>query len=251
MKKLLAILLTLSLTFGMASVVFANPGNNPNQNPGGPQLTTTCGVEVNVIGGGNNLRFEVYFNGQRVEVTRNGNGTFEQRIDVSEDHYVIVYVQGNSLVKDKYNSVTPLLTCVRGCDPADCPVGEYEHCVCDCDCLPVCLEGCSPAGCPAADYDHCVCDCDCVINPWTGSVPVQGGNNGIIVVTVDGVDYRISAGTLAESGGTRNFVVNGVTFTVTANSNNFVTGVAATVNGVPVLVTNVVSLTTGTSNSQN
>jgi len=94
-------------------------------------------------------------------------------------------------------------------------------------------------------------------NNWSGRIPVQGGNNGIIVVTVNGVEHRLTVN--AQQAGSRNHNVPGYVIRVTTNDNNFVTAVVVTAvhaNGTidttrNVVINSVVSLTPGTGNSQN
>jgi hypothetical protein len=119
--------------------------------------------------------------------------------------------------------------------------------VCECECVIECAYGVCV---PCADYcveGGCDCVCDCAYNSasWSGRVNVQGSNNGIIVVTVNGADFRLTVN--GQQAGTRTHVVEGYTIVVTSNSNNIVTAVvvtSATINA-PVVINGVVSLTPG------
>jgi len=116
-------------------------------------------------------------------------------------------------------------------------------------------------GCPG-DCEKCekVCDCKCNCPPpifkesdtWTGRLPVQGGNNGRIVVTINGVAFQITVS--GQQAGTRNHNVEGYIIRVTTNDNNYVTAVSVTSTAEEinedVVINSVVSLTPGTGNSQ-
>jgi len=250
MKKIRFLALTLVAILAMGAVVMANPGQNPNQNPGGPEMDLGA-VTITVTGGGNNLVIRAIHNetGATVIVPRAGNGTWTQSFTVFTFYDVTIWVQGNSLVRYAIVDNTPLPNTPTlpgnpqqpGGNPFVPPIGQ----------LPPCLNGDDPDLCPAPDF---ICTCEAppayVATPWTGAIPVQGGNNGRILVTVNGQNVEVR-GNLAQQAGTRTFTVNGIVFRVTANDNNFVTGVSATIDGVAVSVTNVVSLTPGTGNSQN
>ena len=85
---------------------------------------------------------------------------------------------------------------------------------------------------------------------WTGRIPVQGGNNGKIVVTVNEEAFTLTVN--AQQTGTRTHNVDGFTILVTVNDNNYVTKVVvtATTAGIPVVINSVVSLTPGTGQGQ-
>ena len=97
MKKFVSMVLVLAMMLAMSVSVMANPGQNPNQNPGGPQMTIG-NVTVTVTGGGNNLVILATNNltGEALSVPREGNGTFNQNLDVF-GHTFTIHVQGNSL----------------------------------------------------------------------------------------------------------------------------------------------------------
>jgi len=85
---------------------------------------------------------------------------------------------------------------------------------------------------------------------WTGRIPVQGSNNGKIVVTINGEDFEFTIN--AQQAGTRNFTVDGFTIQITVNDDNRVSKVyVSSTNNVPVVINGVKSLTTGTGDSQN
>jgi ferredoxin len=109
----------------------------------------------------------------------------------------------------------------------------------------VCVNVCVDCGI-CTDCGECECVED-VFNTasWSGRVNVQGGNNGRIIVTVNGTAYTLTVN--AQQAGTRTHVVDGFVITVTANSNNFVTAVTATstVANIDVVINGVVSLTNG------
>lgn len=112
----------------------------------------------------------------------------------------------------------------------------------------VCNDICEECGMNnCADCDACVCLPADVFysDTWAGRVNVQGGNNGIIAVTVNGVAFQLTVN--AQQAGTRTHNVDGLTVEVTVNDNNVVTRVAvtSTVANVPVVINNVVSLTPG------
>jgi len=120
-KKTLAFLLALAMLFSMTTVAFANPGQNPNQNPGGPRLVID-NVLVELVGGGNNMRF--YVDGE-LQV-RAGNGTFIQLVTINGIDYA-VQVRGNSLVG--YERLTPPYECQNLCpDCGEC--FDCSECVC-------------------------------------------------------------------------------------------------------------------------
>jgi len=113
MKKLLVCVLIIALSLSLGVAALANPGQNPNFNPGAEIMTvnTSIGpVVVEVTGGGNNLVMEVTWPGDSVtigrgngfDVVRAGNGTFVQPVTIAVDgvvYYTIaIRVQGNSLV---------------------------------------------------------------------------------------------------------------------------------------------------------
>ncbi|MCL2854096.1 MAG: hypothetical protein FWE21_00595 [Defluviitaleaceae bacterium] len=98
MRRFLTLLATVALTFGVATTALANPGQNPNQNPGSYEKGTG-GVTVTVTGGGNNLVIRAICNDSDdyIIVPRAGNGTFSQTFEAF-GHIVTIRVQGNSLV---------------------------------------------------------------------------------------------------------------------------------------------------------
>jgi hypothetical protein len=229
-KKILSVVLAIAMVFALAAPVLANPGQNPNQNPGAP--TVTAGdILVTATGGGNNLVLTAtnLVTGEVVVIPRSGNGTFTQTSWVFDYFEVVIQVQGNSLrnvtVTDHTPTPLPVPECVQGCDPALCPAHN--------------------AG------EECVCACDCYVPSntatWNGRVNVQGGNNGVIRVTVNGVSVDVR-GNFAQQRGTTTVVVGDYSFAVTSNDNNQVTQVVVT-SLVPVevsvVINSVVSLTPG------
>ena len=119
-----------------------------------------------------------------------------------------------------------------------CKCGECKECgECKCPCELTCKCKCDKLG---------GCDCVCTCHIWTGRLPVQGGNNGKIVITLNGVAFEVTIN--AQQAGTRNFTLGGHNVAVRVNDNNFVTGVTAPVG---VVINSVVSLTPGTGDSQN
>jgi hypothetical protein len=141
-KRVFALVLTAVMVLTTAVVVMANPANgrqtaagqNPNQNPGGPTMTTECeGYTVTVTGGGNNLMLRVIrlADGHVYVVPRAGNGTFSQTFVATSGTEIFIRVQGNSLLN--YNVTAPYIPCINGCDPADCPTNE-PNCTCNCNC---------------------------------------------------------------------------------------------------------------------
>lgn len=102
MKKFVAVFLALVLAFALAGVAFANPGQNPNQRPGGA-TSEAAPFTVVVTGGGNNLRIDIVDAQGNVIYTprRAGNGSFGQTIDLGNvglyGFSIDIRVQGNSL----------------------------------------------------------------------------------------------------------------------------------------------------------
>lgn len=89
---------TIVLVFALAVPVFANPGQNPNRNPGSPEVTVGE-YTVRVTGGGNNLVIDILRDGAVVygRVSRAGNGTFSQTFTTTSGNEIFIQVQGNSL----------------------------------------------------------------------------------------------------------------------------------------------------------
>jgi hypothetical protein len=124
--------------------------------------------------------------------------------------------------------------------------------VCECDCEFFC-EKCKDKDCPFCETDgtECICECKCIFNAtWTGNLAVQGGNNGRIVVTVNGRGFTINVN--AQQAGIRTHNVDGFTIEIRVNDDNRVNRVVVTATnpGIPVIINSVVSLTPGTGNSQ-
>jgi len=219
MRKVICIILAAVLVLGMATVVLANNGNGPNNRPNGNTITFDAdnGTEITIRIEHRNSAgqfFIIYINDAVVEEVMTQFGTFTTTLYV-EGYTLTVRVQGNSLVSASAVALEP---------PKGPPSG----------------------GCDDDDDDDN--DNDDVFNSytWTGSVDVQGGNNGIIVVTVNGTEFEIR-GSFGQSAVTRTFNVEGFTIAVTSNDNNMVTRVVATstIPNVPVVINNVVSLTPG------
>ena len=97
MKKLISLAIIVAMLFMLSITALANPGQNPNQNPGSPQAEAG-GVTITVTGGGNNLVILAICNdtGNSVIVPRTGNGTFTQTF-AAHGYEGIIQVQGNSL----------------------------------------------------------------------------------------------------------------------------------------------------------
>jgi len=98
-KKFVAICLTLILVLSLPVVALADPGQNPNQNPGAPEMTVGD-YTVRVTGGGSNLRIDILREGEIVypSVQRYGQGTFTQSFTTTSGKVLLIQVQGNSLV---------------------------------------------------------------------------------------------------------------------------------------------------------
>jgi len=127
MKKLVAVVLVLVLTLGLTTMAFANSsGQNPNRNPGSPEMNVG-GLTITVTGGGNNLQIRAILNAdptQSVVVPRTGNGTFNQQV-AAFGYVYHIWVQGNSLVRSEFVSapqppVTPITVDVGF-------IGHYLH----------------------------------------------------------------------------------------------------------------------------
>jgi len=104
-KKFVSAVLVVAMVFAMAVPAFANPGQNPNQNPGGASQDHFDGlITVTVTGGGNNLVIRAINNhtGEVVIVPRAGNGTFSQTF-IAFGLEVSIQVRGNSLVGQSVN----------------------------------------------------------------------------------------------------------------------------------------------------
>lgn len=99
MKKLIAFVLTLVMVLGVTAVAFANPGQNPNNRPGGAEMEFGD-YTVRVTGGGNNLVIDILRDGAVVypRVPRAGNGTFSQVFTTTSGHEIFINVRGNSLI---------------------------------------------------------------------------------------------------------------------------------------------------------
>lgn len=142
MKKFLTILLAVAFVFGMAMPAMANPGQNPNQNPGSPELASE-GITITVTGGGNNLVIRAICNatGAVEIIPRAGNGTFTQTFIVF-GYDVTIQVRGNSLVSATSTRIHVCVpTCDLNCDKCE-PCEGYcadcdDPCGCACKCEPI------------------------------------------------------------------------------------------------------------------
>lgn len=107
MKKIIFIALVITMVFAMAIPAMANPGQNPNKNPGAPEVVEG-GVTISVTGGGNNLVIRATCNttGESVVIPRAGNGTFNQSFEAF-GYDVNIQVQGNSLKTATANAIAP------------------------------------------------------------------------------------------------------------------------------------------------
>lgn len=96
MKKFVAVALVLVMTLGLTSLVFANPGQNPNRNPGAPEVQVAT-ITITATGGGNNLVLRaINADGAVQIIPRAGNGTFTQTF-AAFGYTGTIRVQGNSL----------------------------------------------------------------------------------------------------------------------------------------------------------
>lgn len=120
MKKLFSVVLVLCLMFVLAVPAMANPGQNPNQNPGSPAINIAqTNLRITVTGGGNNLVIRaIDLTGENADVIipRAGNGTFNQAFDVF-GYTGRIFVQGNSLLRVDIASVP--YVCANICDGCD------------------------------------------------------------------------------------------------------------------------------------
>ena len=136
MKRLLkralvfTVVVAVIATIGVAAL--ANPGQNPNMRPYGPEVTNG-GLTITVTGGGNNLVIRAIYNGVTQDVPRTGQGTWSQVSTITFAQFntiftVTINVQGNSLrgftVTDKYVCVD--VWCQNEC--ADCACGRNYGC---------------------------------------------------------------------------------------------------------------------------
>jgi len=130
MKKFIAFAMVLTMVFALAIPAMANPGQNPNKNPGSPEATV-AGVRVTLTGGGNNMAILAICTetGAQENIKRAGNGTFNQSFEVF-GYAVAIQVQGNSL---RNVTVEPINGDVGGDFICDC---DYVGVVTD----PTCYE---------------------------------------------------------------------------------------------------------------
>jgi len=197
MKKTLSIILAVAMICSFAIFASANPGQNPNQNPGSPSVTAGA-LTITVTGGGNNLVIDATFGGETVRVPRLGNGTWTQTSQIVFAKSftvlsVVINVQGNSL---KGFTATVVYACEDvfcSNECADCACGEYYGCASGDDCffkkgLKEACAPCVPADCildcecacegVACDKNLCACECECITE--------QGGDAPFLCPTCSG-----------------------------------------------------------------
>lgn len=114
MKKTIITIAALIMVFALAIPVLANPGQNPNRNPGSPEMISGS-YTVRVTGGGNNLVIDILRDGVVVypRVPRAGNGTFSQTFTTTSGHVIFIQVQGNSLRNATVTAPEPVVYIVE------------------------------------------------------------------------------------------------------------------------------------------
>jgi len=132
-KRIFSLALVVVFLLSVTLFATANPGQNPNQNPGVAEKTIS-GVTVSVTGGGNNLVILARCNetGASMIIPRAGNGTFAQTFEAF-GYEVSIRVQGNSLVNSTATLIYVPYVCedfcenecgaCLNCGECECPTG--------------------------------------------------------------------------------------------------------------------------------